>query len=247
MLIPSRNRLTDRDPSHGLCFPTAHAESKVFVRTACRPIAFASAGFGYPLDALLPSTPCRFCFAPAALMGFTLRSVLLAKGIRRFPAGRTHVPLVAAQERPKAILYGLTASVSGRCSFRESLAIKPVFSGLNAGCSLGFRSSRACGQEPGSRFRPNSSYVLCWRKRRLRNRHQSINQPLLGSSESQRQAEANGRTTLVEFLRLYAPEHSIRQTRGLCVHRTSRHALPQNRPTNFASSLRSTGVAQQFT
>jgi hypothetical protein len=27
--IPSRNRLTDRDSSHGLCFPTAHAESKV--------------------------------------------------------------------------------------------------------------------------------------------------------------------------------------------------------------------------
>jgi hypothetical protein len=29
LLIPSRNRLTDRDSSHGLCFPTAHAESKV--------------------------------------------------------------------------------------------------------------------------------------------------------------------------------------------------------------------------
>jgi len=26
---PSRNRLTDRDSSHGLCLPTAHAESKV--------------------------------------------------------------------------------------------------------------------------------------------------------------------------------------------------------------------------
>jgi hypothetical protein len=39
-------------------------------------------GFAYPLDGLLPAIPCRFCFAPAALMGFTLRSVLLSKGIR---------------------------------------------------------------------------------------------------------------------------------------------------------------------
>jgi len=30
-------------------------------------------GFGYPLDGLLPRIPCRFSFAPAALMGFTLR------------------------------------------------------------------------------------------------------------------------------------------------------------------------------
>jgi hypothetical protein len=90
--IPSRNRLTDRDSSHGLCFPTAHAESKVPLRKARRPIAEAPAGFGYPLDAHQPSTPRRFCFTPAALMGFTLRSLLLAKGIWRFPAGSTHVP-----------------------------------------------------------------------------------------------------------------------------------------------------------
>jgi hypothetical protein len=39
-------------------------------------------GFGYPLGGLRPSIPCRFCFTPAALMGFTLRSFLLPKGIR---------------------------------------------------------------------------------------------------------------------------------------------------------------------
>jgi len=37
-------------------------------------------GFGYPPDGLRPSIPCRFCFTPAALMGFTLRSFLLSKG-----------------------------------------------------------------------------------------------------------------------------------------------------------------------
>jgi hypothetical protein len=31
-------------------------------------------GFGYPRDGLLPSNPCRFYFAPAALVGLTLRS-----------------------------------------------------------------------------------------------------------------------------------------------------------------------------
>jgi hypothetical protein len=33
-----------------------------------------SSGFGDPLDGLLPAIPSRFCFTPAALMGFTLRS-----------------------------------------------------------------------------------------------------------------------------------------------------------------------------
>jgi len=38
------------------------------------------AGFGYPLGGLRPSIPDRFCFTPAALMGFTLRSFLLPQG-----------------------------------------------------------------------------------------------------------------------------------------------------------------------
>lgn len=34
-----------------------------------------SAGFGHPLDGLLPRSPCRPCFRSAASIGFTLRSV----------------------------------------------------------------------------------------------------------------------------------------------------------------------------
>jgi hypothetical protein len=49
-------------------------------------------GFGYPLDGLLPLVPGRFCFTPAALLGFTLRSFLLPKGIRGFRPGSTHLP-----------------------------------------------------------------------------------------------------------------------------------------------------------
>lgn len=43
-------------------------------------------GFGHPLDGLLPPRPCRFCFAPAALLGFTLRSFPLPQGSRRVSA-----------------------------------------------------------------------------------------------------------------------------------------------------------------
>jgi hypothetical protein len=49
-------------------------------------------GFDHPLGGFLPSIPCRFCFAPAALLGFTLRSFLLPEGIRAFPPGSTHLP-----------------------------------------------------------------------------------------------------------------------------------------------------------
>jgi hypothetical protein len=58
-------------------------------------------GFGYPLDGLLPADPRRFCFAPAALMGFTLRSFLLSKGTRPFPAGWTHLLFISRYTQPR--------------------------------------------------------------------------------------------------------------------------------------------------
>jgi hypothetical protein len=64
-------------------------------------------GFGYPLGGLRPPSPCRFCFTPAALLGFALRSFLLPEGIRRvsgrkdpravFPVG---FPALKALGRP---------------------------------------------------------------------------------------------------------------------------------------------------
>jgi hypothetical protein len=68
--------------SHGLCFPTAHEGSKVHLTQALPARYVPPSGFGYPLDGLLPSNPCRFCFAPAALVGLTLRSFLLSKSIQ---------------------------------------------------------------------------------------------------------------------------------------------------------------------
>jgi hypothetical protein len=60
-----------------------------------------SSGFDYPLDGFLPSIPCRFCFTPAALMGFTLRSFLLSKGIRGVST-RKHPPTVQPSGIPAA-------------------------------------------------------------------------------------------------------------------------------------------------
>jgi hypothetical protein len=60
-------------------------------------------GFGYPLSGLLPSKPCRFCFAPAALMGFALRSLLLLEGNRAVSGSEepTYRSLVAYTLAPK--------------------------------------------------------------------------------------------------------------------------------------------------
>lgn len=81
-------------PSHGLCFPTAREGSKVHDPRALPARCVPPAGFGYPLDGLLPSTPRRLCFAPAALLGFALRSFLLPQGIRALPPGSAHVPFL---------------------------------------------------------------------------------------------------------------------------------------------------------
>jgi hypothetical protein len=46
-------------------------------------------GFGYPRGGLLPAIPSRFCFTPAALLGFALRSFTSRQVSRRF---RPEVP-----------------------------------------------------------------------------------------------------------------------------------------------------------
>ena len=71
------------DSSHELLFPSAHQGSEVYLTRTLPARYVPPSGFGYPLDGLLPPSPCRFYFTPAALMGFTLRSFPLPEGIRR--------------------------------------------------------------------------------------------------------------------------------------------------------------------
>jgi hypothetical protein len=68
--------------SHGLPLPSALEEPQVHFSRALPARSVPPSGFAYPLDGFLPAIPCRFCFAPAALLGFTLRSFLLPEGIQ---------------------------------------------------------------------------------------------------------------------------------------------------------------------
>jgi hypothetical protein len=201
---PSRNRLTDRDSSHGLCFPTAHAESKV-------PIAKGlPADRGYARRVWLPSR--RFAPFDASPVLFHTGSTHGVHPSKRSPrerhlavSRRKHPPTVKARlkECPKAFnVRARVLPVSGLCSFRESLAIKPVFSGSSAGCSLGFRSSRACGQQPCRDFAQHPLTCLRCVSEPTQAAPQSINRLLLGLAYSRRQAAVKRQTALVEFLRL---------------------------------------------
>jgi len=90
--------------SLGLSFPTAHEAAEVYSARALPARYVPPAGFGYPLGGLLPLRPCRFCFAPAALVGFALRSLILAKGIRR----------VSARMSPRTVSLGSYPSAVAR-------------------------------------------------------------------------------------------------------------------------------------
>jgi hypothetical protein len=154
--------------SHGLLFPTAHEGSKVHLPRVQPARYVPPSGFGYPLDGLLPSVPCRFFFTPAALMGFTLRSVPLSKGIRRISV-RMIPPTVSPVGAPAAV-------AEGRPSRPRFLGFKPFESpwrpdeGLvrrPLAAPLGFRPSRVYRRKPGSEFRPNSSHALLRGQRSL--------------------------------------------------------------------------------
>lgn len=130
--------------SHGLFFPTAPEDSKVRFTRALPARHVPPSGFGYPLDGLLPSKPCRFSFAPAALLGFALRSLLLSKGIAAV-SDRKNPPTVSLVCIPSHRSAG--AGSTSRGSWALTLPRVPgdrhVFSTPTAGCSHGLCPSRA--------------------------------------------------------------------------------------------------------
>jgi hypothetical protein len=127
--------------SHGLLLPTAHGRNEGPLAAGCSPARYVPpSGFGYPLDGFLPSIPGRFCFTPAALMGFTLRSFLLPEGIPTFPPRRTHLPFHLSVY-PGEPGPARQAAAPGLWPFRESLTIGLRLSTPTAGCSLGLASA----------------------------------------------------------------------------------------------------------
>jgi hypothetical protein len=143
----TQRTLVDRpqptDSSHGLHFPSALEDSEVHTSRASQARYVPPSGFGYPLDGLLPPSPCRFCFAPAALMGFALRSFPLSQGIHASPRRRTHLPF----HLPFLPLPEQRAGPTGPGSWALTLARvpgdRPGVSEPTTGCSLGLSPSRA--------------------------------------------------------------------------------------------------------
>jgi hypothetical protein len=134
--------------SHGLWLPTAHEEFEVHLPRA-QPARYGPpSGFGYPLGGLLPRIPGRFYFAPAALLGFTLRRFPLPRGFRSLST-RMDPPTVspAVSPPPKRQTGPKDLGFWGHAS-RKCLVTARVFKPTITGASLGFRPSRACLRRP---------------------------------------------------------------------------------------------------
>jgi hypothetical protein len=162
-------------------------------------------GFGYPLDGLLPSVPCRSSFIPAALLGFTLRRFPLQDGIRAFRPESPHlpfepsgIPAAEAPDRPDGSRFLGFSSL-------ESLADEQVFSPPPAGSSLGFLPFRVLPRRPRSGFRPTSSLALRSTAFAASPAPQSFNQPSPGLSHLPHRSTAAEKGNP---LRVPAPVHS---------------------------------------
>jgi hypothetical protein len=126
------------ESSHGLSLPTALEESEVHCSRALPTRYVPSSGFGYPLDGLLPRIPCRFCFTPAALLGFSLRRFPLPKGFHGVSAG-TNPHTVDLQVTPAPKCQTGPAGVSFWVhTFQKCLATDGCLSRRSLAPPLGF-------------------------------------------------------------------------------------------------------------
>jgi hypothetical protein len=127
------------DSSRGLWFPTAHTRHGGPHHAGTPARYVPPAGFGDPLGGLLPPRPGRLCLAPAALLGFNLRSFLLLQGTGRVSA-------VGEPTYRFAHRYSRPPRRKGRPNRPRFLGFDPCespwrqagFNSSAAGCSLGF-------------------------------------------------------------------------------------------------------------
>jgi hypothetical protein len=98
-----------------------------------------SSGFPDPLDGFRPSMPCRLCFTPAALLGFSLRSFLLPQGTRCVSA-REDPHTVSASVIPTAEAVGRPGSPRflGFCPYESPLRLATCLACQSPDAPLGF-------------------------------------------------------------------------------------------------------------
>jgi hypothetical protein len=181
-------------------------------------------GFGYPLDGFLPSIPCRFCFTPAALMGFTLRSFPLSEGVR-YVSVRKNPPTVA----PAGIPYVRRGAGAAGCgSWGLTLPRVPgeprVFSTPPAGCSLGFRPSRVLPTQAAAGTSPDFLSRASQTDRSAPGAPEYRSTRVAPHPASQRAARPH-EAALVGFLHPSVPWHSSDDLSGLWVHLAQQLAL----------------------
>jgi hypothetical protein len=197
-------------------------------RGASQPRSVPPPGFDYPRGGLLPPSPCRLCFAPAALLGFTLRSFLLPAGIQRVSA-RMDPPTVSPagslqrtrrQRRPDGPQFlgfdpagsPLTVGQGGEPAYRRMLPWVSPRRGLAVG-SLG----RAFAQPPLTRFAAAAGTATAAGAPGFRS---------ASASSHPRVEDSMGEgTTLRGFSRLRGSRSFGTPCPGLWVHLTPRRAL----------------------
>jgi hypothetical protein len=137
------------DHSHGLSAPSARTD--LGDRFCCREIpklpTHPPSGFGCPLDGFIPPIPGRFCFTPAALMGFALRSFPLPQRcpVRFRPSGPTCRLFARFTTPRKAARPARTTAASGLQPVQESLAAAVLLARKPPAAPLGFSPSKAFG------------------------------------------------------------------------------------------------------
>jgi hypothetical protein len=151
---------TATESSHGLPLPSAHQESEVHFSRAKQARYVPPPGFGYPPDGLLPRIPCRFCFTPAALLGFTLRRFPLPTDIHGLSARKNPRTVGSAVFPPPKRQTGPTSLGFWVHTCQDCLAAVRGFSPTTTGASLGFSPSRACLRRPCPGLLQDSSHVL---------------------------------------------------------------------------------------
>jgi hypothetical protein len=156
--IPSRPVATGRRLSWIFIPYSTFRHRRSLPRRAYQTRRHPPSGFDYPLGGLIPSMPGRFCFAPAALMGFALRSLSTRAACPAFPPSiDPHTVLPASNSRRISGGPARQTTVSGASSARAFHANSACLARRPQVAPLGFFPFRVLQRKPQPRFRPVSS------------------------------------------------------------------------------------------